>query len=47
MKKCRSPIKLEVKEIKTQLSKGEEACGGEHTVEYTDDVLKSCTPEIY
>ena len=26
---------------------GDLTWGGEHTVQYTDDVLQSCTPETY
>ena len=26
---------------------GDVTWGGEHTIQYTDDVLQNCTPEIY
>ena len=26
---------------------GDQIWGGEHTIQYTDDVLQKCTPETY
>lgn len=36
-----------VKEVKYKVIEGETRPGGEHTIEYTDVLLQSCTPEVY